>query len=1010
MRKSFVRAWPLLAALGLAVPAQAQQLRDVTGKVTQQGTNAPMQDAQVGVLGGGAPIGTRTNEKGEYHLRVPMADVTIQVRAIGYKRQQRAVTQSQSTADFVLERDVLELEGVTVTGANTTVDKRSAPTAVSTVNAEELSRTPAPSLESALQGKVVGASINLNNGAPGGGGTIQIRGVTSLIGNTQPLFVIDGVIISNAIRSNQLSQVTGSLNSGEENGTNRLADLNPNDIENIEVLKGAAASAIYGSRATNGVVVITTKKGTTGAPRFDVSQRVGMSQTIREKGSRKFATLADVQNVIGSNPDVQARAAEACNPNCPYFDYVDQLFGRQDPSYETTGSMSGGVNATRYFVSGYFKQDAGTAINTGAKHQTLRANLDQSIGSRITVNVAANLMRDQAKRGVSNNDNALSSPIYSFAYTPSIFNLNQKDETGRYVLNPGESGYLSTSNPFQTYDLMQNTEDVFRMIFSGRASLNVLSWAHNNLDVTLNGGADRFSNENYIVAPQELQFQRAGTVQGGQFPGTAIQGNGTNLFSNVNLLGNWRNSTFGWANFETSGGLQFESRQTNDYNIIGRGLGPQQYNASGAANTQVTNRRELVLTQAYTVQEQVQAFDDKLTLVAAVRGERSSVNGDRDKIYTYPRYAGSYRFTSPIRFVDELKLRASYGEAGNAASYGDRDVVYTGTYGLISGLQGFGLPSTAGNPFVRPERSKETEYGVDAVLLDQRLSLEATYFERNIVDLLVRPSLAPTTGYTSTTRNGGTMDVKGYEFAATVVPIQTRNFNWTSRNSWYHNTSIIESFPAGVQPFTTGTAAGGFGTAYGRLFYKPGYSVSTIWGNKVVDGKTQANQPLGDANPRYLMSFGNQFSYKSLSANVLVDYRRGGLLSNMTKNLYDEGGNTWDYDDPSPDPAVGATLGEYRYKSWGGGKNTAAYLEDGSYTKVREVSLSWQVPQRLVGHIPSARNASLSVAGRNLFIISPYNGFDPEVNNGGNVLGVRFVDLAPFPPNRSFWLSLSVGF
>jgi TonB-linked SusC/RagA family outer membrane protein len=1003
-----VYALPLAAALGLAMPVQAQQTREVTGKVTQQGTGAPLQDAHIGLLG--QPIGTRTNDRGEYRLRVPQTDVTIIVRAIGYKRQQRAVPTSMSTADFVLERDVLELEGVTVTGAATTVDKRSAPVAVASVSAAELARVPAPSLESALQGKVVGASINLNNGAPGGGGNVQIRGVTSLIGNVQPLFVVDGVIISNAVRSNQLSVVTGSLNNGEENGTNRLADLNPNDIENIEVLKGAAASAIYGSRATNGVVVITTKKGSTGAPRFDFTGRMGTYQTIRELGSRKFATLADVQNVIGSDPDVQARAAAACNPNCPYFDYVKELYGRTDPSYEGQGSVSGGVNATRYYASGFYKQDAGTAINTGARHQTLRASVDQGIGSRITINVAGNLMRDFAKRGISNNDNALSSPLYAFAYTPSIYNLNSKDETGRYVLNPGESGYKSTSNPFQTFDLMQNNEDVFRMIFSGRAQYNALAWAHNNLDFTLNGGADRYSDENYIVAPQELQFQRQGTVQGGQFPGTVVQGNGTNLFTNVNLTGTWRNSTFGFANFETSGGLQYESRGTNDYNIIGRGLGPQQQNAAGAANTQVTNTRTLVLTQAYFAQEQVQAFNDRLTLLAAVRGERSSVNGDRDQIFYYPRYAAAYRFVSPVKFVDEFKLRTSYGEAGNAAAYGDRDVVYTGSYGLISGLQGYGLPTTAGNPFVKPERSKETEVGFDGVFLNQRVSLEGTYFQRKIEDLLVRPTLAPTSGYTSTTRNGGTMDVKGYEFAATVVPIQTRNFNWTSRNTWYHNTSIIASFPPGVQPFTTGTAAGGFGTAYGRIFYSPGHSVSTIWGNKDVDGKTVRNIPLGDANPRYLMSFGNEFSYKAFSANVLVDYRRGGLLSNMTKNLYDEGGNTWDYDDPSPDPTVGATLGDWRYNSFAGGANTGSYLEDGSYTKVREVSVAWDVPHRLVTHIPSARSARLSLSGRNLFIISPYNGFDPEVNNGGNVLGIRFVDLAPFPPNRSFFLSLSLGF
>jgi len=157
------------------------------------------------------------------------------------------------------------------------------------------------------------------------------------------------------------------------------------------------------------------------------------------------------------------------------------------------------------------------------------------------------------------------------------------------------------------------------------------------------------------------------------------------------------------------------------------------------------------------------------------------------------------------------------------------------------------------------------------------------------------------------------------------------------------------------------------------------------------------------------MSFGNDLSYKSLNFNFLVDYRRGGTISNMTLSLFDEGLNTWDYDKPSPDPAIGATLGAYRYNLWNGGGNTEPYLVDGSFTKVREVNLSYQLPARMVSRIRGAQSGKISLSGRNLFIFSGYNGFDPEVNNGGNFV-VRFVDLAPFPPSRSFWLSLDLGF
>ncbi|HEX4935859.1 MAG TPA: TonB-dependent receptor plug domain-containing protein, partial [Gemmatimonadaceae bacterium] len=637
MRRFFVLAAALLATF--AVPASARaQTREVTGKVTVAGSGTPLQDAIIGTVG--AAGGARSNERGEYRLRVPSGDVTVQVRAIGYKRQTLRVSASQTTADFALEKDVLQIEGVTITGAATTIERKNAATAVAAVNSEELARVPAPALESALQGKVVGANINMNNGAPGGGGQVQIRGASSLIGNTNPLFVVDGVIISNSVRSNRMAVVTGSLNAGEENGTNRLADINPNDIENIEVLKGAAASAIYGSQATNGVVVITTKRGSAAAPRVNFTQRVGTFQAQRLLGSRKFTSADQVLGIVGG-AEATAAARAACNPKCPYFDYQKQLYGQTDPSFESVISLTGGVNNTRYFFSGLDRQESGTIQNTGARRQSLRANLDQTIGSKVTVSLGANLLRSFSQRGISNNDNALSSPIYSFGYTPAIIDLRQKDATGRYILNPFPSGAINTSNPFQTMDVMLNNEDVYRQIFSSRVNYAALSTATNNVNFSLQAGADRFSSENYIYAPQELQFQRAGTVQGGAFPGTVIQGNGTNLFSNVTASGTWNNTTFSWLNATTSVGGQFESRETNDYNIIGRGLGPAQKNASGATNTSVSNGRTLVLNQAFFAQQELLMFGEKLYLSGAVRGERSSVNADRDQVFYFPRISGS---------------------------------------------------------------------------------------------------------------------------------------------------------------------------------------------------------------------------------------------------------------------------------------------------------------------------------------------------------------------------------
>ena len=991
---------PLVAALLAPGIARAQATREITGKVVQAGTNTPLNDATVGLLG--QPAGVRTNERGEYRIRVPQEDVTLLVRAIGFKRGQTRVTASQATADFALEKDVLQLEGVTVTGTATTIEKKNAATSVSTVSAEELTRAPAVSVENALQGKVVGANISMNNGAPGGGAQVQIRGASSLIGNIQPLFVVDGVVISNTIRSTMQRRATGSLNGGEENGTNRLADINPNDIESIEVLKSTAAAAMYGSQATNGVVLITTKRGKAGAPKFNLTQRFGTYQSIRLQDSRHFETLDEVLGIGATkgNPDAIALAQKVCTPNCPHYDYQKELFGKTPLAYETVIGLTGGAANTRYFVSGFNRLEPGTAMNTDAKRQSLRANIDQNVGSKLTIGLNANMLRSFAQRGVSNNDNTFSSPVYAFGYTPAIVNFMAKDTAGNYTLNPFPPGGIkSASNPFQTFDLMRTNEDVYRLIGGGRANYSAWTGERGTLNLTASGGVDRFSNEGYVYAPTTLQFQRPGASQAGSFPGVAIQGNGTELNTSFQTAAvfDWN---FGMARTTAQGGFQYNDRNLNDYNMIGRGLAPQQFNANGATNTEVQQTRTIVRNQAYFGQLEGFAFGDKLYVSGALRAERSSVNGDVSKYFTYPRAAASYRFISPFRGFNEIKLRGAYGLSGNQPLVNDRYVTVT-NIGLIDGRPAFVQSLVEGNTAIKPETQAETEFGADVTAWNERVHFEGTYFRRNITDLLVRPALAPSSGVQQTTVNGGELQSQGTEFGLTIVPVQTRDFTWTSRTTHTQNYAEIKDLGKGVLPFTIG-AAGGFGNGYGQLRFVEGQRVSEIYGN--ADGVP--NTPLGDANPKYLMQFGNDFTYKQFALNVLVDYRRGGTVSNMTLNLYDEGENTWDYEDKSPDASK--TLGQYRYDLWSEG-NTAVYLMDGSYTKVREVSLSWDVPRSMLSRIPAIQSARLNVAGRNLFIISGYNGADPEVNNGGQQVA-RFVDLAPWPPSRSFFLSFDLGF
>jgi TonB-linked SusC/RagA family outer membrane protein len=998
--------------LALPTVASAQQ-REITGTVTDRDERRPIQDATISISG--TLLTARTNDRGIYRINAPTGQITIVVRHIGHKRTSVVVPAGQSTVDVAIEKDVAKIEGVVITGQATSVDRRNAPTAVSQVNAEELTSAPSTSLENALQGKVAGASINMNNGAPGGGGQIQIRGISSLQGNFQPLIVVDGVIVSNGNRSSNVSVASGSLNSGEENTLNRLSDFNPNDIESVEVLKSAAASAIYGSQATNGVILITTKRGKQGSPRFSLTQRIGVNELQRSLGSRKYtdiATLTDlaanVQGCADCTAWLQSQAWYTGNNAAaiPYIDQVGQFFNRKDPSSETVLSVSGGGDRTRYYFSANDKQDVGIAPNTGARKQSVLLNLDQDFGGGWIVNIGAQYIRNFAQRGISNNDNSNSSPLYVLGCTPSVIDLSALS-----TKNPWCGGYGVSSNPYNTFDKIQNNEDVNRTIVNAKVQWNAFSNAMNNVRFEARTGLDYFTSQNYVFFPPTLQYLWQGTNK----PGLASQGNGDSHLMNQSVGGVWAFTPKGaLVTFTTSAGIQIEQRVYNDYSLYSTGLPPVLSNANAGSTTVTSQGRSTIRNEAYYAQEQLQGFNDRLTVYASVRAEKSSVNGDRNKTYYWPRAAGSFRFDGWVpSMISTLKVRGGFGITGNQPGFGARDLVL-GNYGLIGGNAGLGVPGTLGNVAIKPEKQQEGEIGLDFGLFKDRVLFEATYFDRTIRDLYLTAALPNSSGIGALNINGGKLHTRGREYTLTLLPVSTRDFTWTSRMTYSSNNAQLDSLAAGVAPFANGGAQRGFGTAYGRLYYTPGYNLTSIWGNRTANadgtGAITRTVVVGDANPQFLMSFPNDLRYKRWTAGFLVDWRKGGDISNMTLNQFDSYGVTWDYDTPSGNTTYPKS-GDYRLNSWNGGANTVAYIQKGTYLKLREVRLSYDMPSSWFGGISQGKVSSLRVtaAGRNLWIKTKYNGYDPEVNNGGN-FPVRFVDLAPWPPVKSFFLTFDVGF
>src|SRR2546427_4598890 len=306
-----------------------------------------------------------TNERGEFSLSAPQGAVTLSVRSIGYRHRTVAVAADQASVNVGLEQDVFNLEAVVITGQATGVEQRNLANAVTTVNAELLNRAPTQTIESALQGKIPGAVIQMNSGAPGGGGQINLRGVTTINAGVDPLIVVDGLVIANDAIASNMNAVTaaaaGGNASNQDNSVNRIADLNPNDIQSIEVLKGASAAAIYGSQAANGVLVITTRRGRPGAPRFSVTQRFGTSALANTLGFRRFSGVAEATAAFGPN------AASFCTLSgggCPVFDNERALYGEHQLSVETNATVTGGQRQTTQFLSRLLEKGGGSPPHT----------------------------------------------------------------------------------------------------------------------------------------------------------------------------------------------------------------------------------------------------------------------------------------------------------------------------------------------------------------------------------------------------------------------------------------------------------------------------------------------------------------------------------------------------------------------------------------------------------------------------------------------------------------------
>lgn len=986
MRPSCIAA----AALLLWSAAASAQTRTVTGTVTDALNGEPLVGARILVRG--SPVAIITQTGGRFTIpNVPEGATVITVRRLGFEPLTINLSAGQNEVRASMTRDLFHLSEVVVTGQATGVERRNLANAVATVRAEDVARVSAQSVEHALSGKVPGATISSNSGAPGGGVQVRLRGITSINAASEPLYVVDGVVLSNtAIPSNQnaVTRSTGGSNPNltQDGQVNRIADLNPNDIENIEILKGASASAIYGSRASNGVVIITTKRGIAGARRVNTVQRVGFSSISNTLGSRTFQNSAEAVAVFG------AAAAQHFN-NGVVFDQEKELAGKRPLSAETVIDMSGGDEDTRYFVSGLWKQDGGIIDNTGFGKQSARANLNQDFTDRLSLSLQTNLTRTLAQRGLTNNDNTSVSFWMALPFTPSFVDLRRRPD-GTYPVNP-----FVASNPLQTAALMKNDETVWRSIASGRLAYDAIERPNYSVSFAATGGADYFTQENSLLFPPELQFE---PIDDGE-PGTSLLSNSNNLNLNggANAVMVLRPASQAFT-ATTSVGFGMSTRDLNISRIVARNLVGGIDIVSAGTNIQVNEQHQRVEDVSLFAQEEFLALNEKLLLTAGLSADRSSSNSDTDKWFAYPKVSGSYRLLQPIKMLDEIKVRAAFGQSGNQPLFGQKFTPLTATQN-INGLPGLVVQGTVGSTDLRPEKQREIEAGVDISFASGSGTLEITQFRKDISDLLLQRTLAPSSGFATEIFNGGKLRTTGTEVAFNIIPIRSMEREWILRTTFFRTRSKIVELP--VPSFRTG----GFGTSLGAFEIEEGKSATQIVGNDSLPDGTRIVHAIGDATPDFNMSFSNEMRYRGFSLYGLLDWQKGGDVINLTKFLYDLGSNTEDYADPITVNGAQTTVGAQRLAVWP--KQTRVYVEDAGFVKLREVTLSYQLPSSMVSRLGrGVRTAQLSVSGRNLLTFTNYTGLDPEVSNFGNQPIARNIDVAPFPPSRSFWLSLSLGF
>ena len=1056
----------LLAALAIACGAPAgmtsfpstgftavAQANKVTG-VIRDAQGEPLIGATVKVKG--TNRGTATDVDGKYSINANRGDVLV-VSYVGSKPME--VTVGSGTMDIAMQAGDQVLDEVVVTALGIRKDKKSLGYAVDDLKAEELMRNKSANAINSLSGKIAGVNITQSSGAAGSGAQIILRGGTSVAENrdSQPLFVVDGVIYDNSAGIVGNSAFDGMMNSATTS-SNRVMDINPEDIDNMSILKGPAAAALYGSRAANGVVIITTKKGKEGHTEVSLTTRMiaSMASSLPEyqkEYSRGYlneiksgGTVTGLDHKTDSYNSWGPRIANGT----PIYDNLKNFFDT-GLIWDTNLSVSGGTKYNNFFLSGSFYDQDGIVPTTGYKKTTFRFNGEQNVG-RFTF--GANAAYSDARTTKTLTGAALygssgTGALYAaYTWSPVDDMRHYLDENGnRYSLIPGLDPWDEKDNPYWIVNKNRMTDQTERFTGNVNVKWDLFDWWW----ISYRMGVDSYMTES------ANQIAPGGAIKNVWLKGMYSNNNYKYRYLSNNLMSNW-NKQFGDFNVNLMlGGSTDYIKTRSDYERAWNFIVPEIYSFDNARQS------DQAFKHSSSKKRMVSAFGEfridwrnAIFLTVTGRNDWSSTLPKDNWSYFYPSVSGAIAFTELFReslpdWFSFGKIRASWAEVGK-----DTDPYATYTYlwpvgSYIGDAVGLGNSWSRGNPYIKPERTRSTEVGLELRFLQNRLKFDIAYYTNNSFDMILSPRTAQSTAYIFCLTNAGDIYNKGLEISLSGTPIQRENFIWETGINIAGNRGTVGDLIQGLDVmYLTDVQYGNAKAAsyhHGNFMGIEGYKWSRNADGELILDKNgfpttnSVGYEVGDREPKFAGGWNNTFTFfKNWTFNMLWEFRYGGDVFNGTKYAMSMAGvsalsGDWRNEpltisgvDKDGNPVTNTWKADEVYTFDGQLKSGYNIIKDyytGAYNyetsnwitnvkslRLRTISLSYDVPRSLLARTKYLKRASITASANNLLLFTNYDG-DPEVAASGAGIGgsssVGF-DYCGVPATRQYALGVNLVF